>query len=718
MKINLNWLTGIFRKGGKIKGVPGGGLLGSLKKFWEQIRSIIRFQFFRRLNIRYKLIGLLLVVSVVPVAIIGFTSYTSYNNVLFNKVSKFSAEKVSKTSENLQAKLMEYENIINRDLGKLLAESVTAKDARELIGGYFRRYLSWDKTIKAFYFYSEQDQDNFEIAVGSTGGVTAGRLKESPIFSQINPDQIHWNTMAGVFDESKDLIAGKIIKNRESQEKIGTLFMVIREEAIGNLLNPDNTPEVVGGNYYIIIDSKGNVLSSPYKDTLGGKYTQILKDAVNLQSILTGKISSPKKDLCRIGNKKVSVTFEKLEKHNWYLLNIESTDAYFREINYIGGLTLLFGLIFIGVAIFISIYVSNQFMNSVEKLTDAMKMAEDGDLSIRIDITNHDEFEHLSISFNQMLSKISQLIIETQGVVSKTLEQSLTLEENSILSVKNTENVAAAMGEISKGSMDQINEIENASLSMGELADDIGKVVTKAADVEIITDMTKSLSFRSKEAIENLVNKAKVSAEITNMVIRDIEDLNSSAVEIGNITEIIGDIAEKTNLLALNAAIEAARAGEAGRGFAVVAKEVNKLAVQSQTAAQTIEDLLQVMKTKTGSSAKNIDRAHMIVDDQMEAVQTAESAFEEIIRSMDEVISRMTEMSVLVQKVDSFKDRTMQSIINIGAVSEETAAATEQVTAASQEQTAIALQIKEYVAELRNTAENLVNLIDKFKVSK
>jgi len=273
------------------------------------------------------------------------------------------------------------------------------------------------------------------------------------------------------------------------------------------------------------------------------------------------------------------------------------------------------------------------------------------------------------------------------------------------------------MGDISKGTMDQINEVEQASLSMGELANDIGTVVSKAADVEIITDKTKDLSLRSKEAIINLINKAKDSAEITNLVVKDIEDLNASAVEIGNITEIIAGIAEKTNLLALNAAIEAARAGEAGRGFAVVAKEVNKLAVQSQTAAQAIEDLLQVVKTKTNSSAKNIDRAHIIVDEQADAVQMAEDAFEAIIHSMDDVIERMTEMSVFVQKVDSFKEQTMQSILSISSVSEETAAAAEEVTAASEEQSSIANQIQHSIGELRATAEHLVALIAKFKVS-
>lgn len=708
MKINFNWLKSIFNLGGKIRSI--------IKKISEKLWLIFSFRFVKLLSIRFKLIGLLLVVSIVPVAVVGFVSNTSYKNVLSDKIAAFSNQRVSQTADNLEAKFIEYENIINKDLNQSLAESVTLKDAKQIIEDHFQRYLALDKTIKAFYFFSDQANDNFEISAG-IAPFTTGQLKDSKVFSETGKvNSISWDSTATLAGGGKDLLAGKVIRNRESGEKLGVLLVIIGEEGICNLVNPDYHPGE-NGNYYILIDQSGKVLSSPYKATLGRNIGKIVNGAEHLRAILNGKNPSQKNDLSQINNKTVLTSFQKLNTHDWYLLNIEPTGTLFKEFNNIGILILCFGLVFLGVAIVISIYVSNQFLNSVDKITHAMKLAENGDLSTRVDIASHDEFEHLSISFNQMLTKISQLIVDAQAVVNKTMEQSITLEDNSVLSVKNTENVAAAMSDISKGSMDQISEIENASLTMGELADDIGKVVAKAADVEIITDMTKNLSSRSKDAIENLVNKVRISAEITNTVIKDIEDLNVSAVEIGNITEIIGDIAEKTNLLALNAAIEAARAGEAGRGFAVVAKEVNKLAVQSQTAAQAIEDLLQVIKTKTGSSTKNIDKAHLIVDEQTEAVQMAESAFEEIIKSMDEVITRMTEMSVLVQKVDSFKDRTMQSIINIGAVSEETAAATEEVTAASEEQTAIAIQIQTSIIELRSTAENLVALIDKFKVS-
>ena len=128
------------------------------------------------------------------------------------------------------------------------------------------------------------------------------------------------------------------------------------------------------------------------------------------------------------------------------------------------------------------------------------------------------------------------------------------------------------------------------------------------------------------------------SAEVVNQLV-------SFTSKVGGTVNIIGEIAEQTNLLALNAAIEAARAGEQGRGFAVVADEVRNLASRTQSSTADIKDMLNDLNkiSHTASSAMNrgVDQAHKGVSESYNAVEALASITTKVsaINSINERIA-------------------------------------------------------------------------------
>ena len=240
-----------------------------------------------------------------------------------------------------------------------------------------------------------------------------------------------------------------------------------------------------------------------------------------------------------------------------------------------------------------------------------------------------------------------------------------------------------------------------------------------AGNTEVVAasaEKTADTANNGEVAIKKAVSQMQTIEDKTNATASVIGELEGRSKQIGQIVEVISNIAAQTNLLALNAAIEAARAGEAGRGFAVVAEEVRKLAEQSQEAAKQITELINDVQTHTNSAVTFMNDSKKEVESGTQVVAIAGQNFETILAMVRDMTNQINEISAAVQEVTSGAQNVATAVEEIDEESKKSSEQTQTISAATEEQAASVEEIASASQHLAKMAESLQVAISKFKV--
>ena len=587
-------------------------------------------------------------------------------------------------------------------------------------------------------FLSQNNDFNFVATTNASLNIPPADLEGKELFIDLVKDSIYFYIYTPI---------------TYNGNRIGYVAVEVRESAYTRLFEEYMNIDifVVDKDYEVITYNRINLLGEFQSILNNPKTSSDLKNEINdsyLNNILNSKV---------ILDKNYNLNIVKyLLFDNLYIMGAwENIIPYkqnmtFRRTILTASITIYLGVIFFLAIVITLIIVFRKSIVSARKVSDALSEGA-GDLTIRLPVINIDETGDLIHSFNRFLDKIQSIITnikENTYVLTgniQNIRSSInigvsdfeTLNKEFKEELINSNKIAESSASASRVSFMQRTRINAVNETIRQLLDNINEISEK---MKSQSDAVNRTSVSVQQMMANIVTvsqgstrantyskildaEARDGGNISESVADSIQGIKDYSKQITNITQVIHNISEQTNLLAMNAAIEAAHAGDYGRGFTVVAEKIRKLAEDTANNSTVINDLIEetiqaieqtvALVSKSAASSDKILESSVMLSDVISSISMAN---EELDVGRKDILNNVSNLNIITEAVQELSVRQMQmsSMVsqNIAGV-DKLAEDVVNVVNNTENDVKVLLGSIENVAELSNTTVDSMESMDK-----
>jgi methyl-accepting chemotaxis protein len=321
------------------------------------------------------------------------------------------------------------------------------------------------------------------------------------------------------------------------------------------------------------------------------------------------------------------------------------------------------------------------------------------------------------ITFNSEPLSLRSLVATIMSQAGNLMGLSEQLAASTVQVSTATSHINTTMGEVSRGTVQQNDQIKRTEEDLESLLGNIDRVSHEASESAASAESTAKAVHESSTAMDRTIGSIQSIEQSVGQTGREIGELSQHSERIDVAVELIDDIASMVNVLALNASIEATRAGEAGRGFMVVANEIRRLAKRTAEATREVNEMISTVQRGIMNVQRSMDEGLAQVHDSAVMTDKAKTLLGGIRELVEANQNRMNKIASAINNMQRLSHQVGGAMQNVAAVSGRNVQAVEEINVATRQLSDQFTDVAGLAQSLEVISQSQQKLLAKFTVS-